>query len=415
MGKSAAGPKIREMQDQLRDAARQLHGQTTLCRALSGMARNLRTSAQEFHLAAELQQRLLPDRLPTVSGVRISRRCLHAAHGGSDLHDVFDVGDGVVGFLVAEASGTGLCGALMLTHAKVAFDAARTHHSSPAPILEEANRQIFLKRPNSHYLRSFMGVLDLRAMRLKYVGAGHRPPLLLGARGVRALMGEKECLGRTERVRLEEREVQLRPGDRLLLHSAGLTAAKDYSLADLKRCVAAHSKSAPEDMIQQVIKDHHEHLKGAHPPADVTLIAVELSRELSRELKMIIPTEPGRLSRVVAAVMEKLGSLNYGERSQFAVRLCLEEALINAMKHGNRMDRSKKITVTCEADDHGLKLSVEDEGQGFHPEAVPDPTRPENLEVTHGRGLLLMRSYMDKVTHNEKGTKITFEKKAPWE
>ena len=70
--------------------------------------------------------------------------------------------------------------------------------------------------------------------------------------------------------------------------------------------------------------------------------------------------------------------------------------------------------MTFSADHDQCVVAVEDEGQGFDPSAVPDPTADENLELPHGRGLVLMRAYMDEVSFNAKGNRVTMRKKAPW-
>ena len=94
----------------------------------------------------------------------------------------------------------------------------------------------------------------------------------------------------------------------------------------------------------------------------------------------------------------------------FAIRLALEEALANAIKHGNRYDRSKSITVTIEIDDERTVIVVTDQGEGFDPGIVPDPTVDENLEKPGGRGIMLMRAYMDEIAYNEHGNEVRMVK-----
>jgi serine/threonine-protein kinase RsbW len=107
--------------------------------------------------------------------------------------------------------------------------------------------------------------------------------------------------------------------------------------------------------------------------------------------------------RVIAAA-ERAG---YSEASRFAVRLAIEEAIVNAFKHGHKtLSKSETITVEYEVSPEVISIVVTDKGPGFAPEAVPDPTAEENLMKTSGRGLLLMRAYMTEVSHNEAGNQI---------
>lgn len=91
----------------------------------------------------------------------------------------------------------------------------------------------------------------------------------------------------------------------------------------------------------------------------------------------------------------------------------MEEAIANAVKHGNRLDPSKQIHVTCRLGTSGLYVEVADEGEGFDPSAVPDPTAPDRLEEPSGRGIMLMRSFMDRVEFSPRGNCVKLEKQSP--
>lgn len=97
----------------------------------------------------------------------------------------------------------------------------------------------------------------------------------------------------------------------------------------------------------------------------------------------------------------------YPEASRFAVRLALEEAIVNAFKHGHQgLGRHETIRVEYDVQPGAITIVVTDRGPGFEPEAVPDPTSDENLTKTSGRGLLLMRAYMTEISHNDAGNQI---------
>jgi serine/threonine-protein kinase RsbW len=97
----------------------------------------------------------------------------------------------------------------------------------------------------------------------------------------------------------------------------------------------------------------------------------------------------------------------YSDKDLFAVRLAVEEALVNALRHGNREDLAKRVNVTFLVGPERLLIEVQDEGEGFDLKAVPDPLAPENLERSSGRGLHLMRTYMSWVRFNASGNCVT--------
>lgn len=90
-------------------------------------------------------------------------------------------------------------------------------------------------------------------------------------------------------------------------------------------------------------------------------------------------------------------SRGFGDEVIFAIDLALRESVANAVKHGNKFDEGKTVQVTFSDSADGFEITVRDFGSGFSLEEIPDPTNPENLLKTNGRGLLFMRSFMDEV------------------
>jgi len=94
------------------------------------------------------------------------------------------------------------------------------------------------------------------------------------------------------------------------------------------------------------------------------------------------------------------------------LQLALEEGLANAVKHGNQLNPAKLVKVECQLlDDCMIQVTIEDEGAGFNPEEVPDPTDFANLDKPSGRGIVLMRAFMDEVLYNDRGNQLTFCKR----
>jgi len=112
---------------------------------------------------------------------------------------------------------------------------------------------------------------------------------------------------------------------------------------------------------------------------------------------------------VLERVVEALEAAGYGRRDVFGVRLALEEAIVNALKHGHRHDPAKEVHVRCRVTPGWILAEVEDQGPGFDPDRIPDPRADENRGRDAGRGLLLMRRYMD-VRYNATGTRVTLVK-----
>jgi len=111
------------------------------------------------------------------------------------------------------------------------------------------------------------------------------------------------------------------------------------------------------------------------------------------------------------AILAELNRHAYSEDSIFAIKLALEEALTNAVKHGNQNDVDKRVTVRFAVTPNEVKVIVRDEGPGFIPENVPDCTCADRLSVPSGRGIMLIRAYMDEVCYRDQGRELYFTKK----
>ena len=121
---------------------------------------------------------------------------------------------------------------------------------------------------------------------------------------------------------------------------------------------------------------------------------------------LVVESKPSAITSVCKEILPKLKENNFDKDDIFAVHLTLEEAFHNAVKHGNRMDPSKKVKIGYSVSADMIEISITDEGAGFEPESVEDPRFGEGLFKPGGRGLLLMNSYMDVVEFNEKGNSV---------
>ena len=126
---------------------------------------------------------------------------------------------------------------------------------------------------------------------------------------------------------------------------------------------------------------------------------------------MVISSDLQAARRVEEALLGQVSARGYGEAAQFAIKLALEEGLNNAIKHGNGYDPDKNVRVEFDVNGDRAIIVITDEGRGFTPDAVPDPTADENLERPCGRGLMLMRAYMDEVSFNDQGNQVRMVKR----
>ena len=127
--------------------------------------------------------------------------------------------------------------------------------------------------------------------------------------------------------------------------------------------------------------------------------------------KLVTSSDLKSARKLEKFLLRKVARAGYGEKSVFAIKLALEEGLNNAIKHGNRGDSSKKIEVGFDIDSSRACFTITDQGSGFDLAGVPDPTADENLEKPSGRGIMLIKAYMDEVSYSGRGNSICMVKR----
>ena len=113
---------------------------------------------------------------------------------------------------------------------------------------------------------------------------------------------------------------------------------------------------------------------------------------------------------LVQEILSALEGYGWGKEHLFGIHMALEESLSNAVRHGNKHDPNKQVYVDCELSPNRFYIKIRDEGAGYDPCKVPDCCADENLEIPGGRGLALMRAYMDRVELSDRGTCVVMEK-----
>lgn len=132
------------------------------------------------------------------------------------------------------------------------------------------------------------------------------------------------------------------------------------------------------------------------------------------EFGQSLPSRIKAISPFVRQFMRFVLNCRAANGSELEIETAVREALANAVIHGNGQNPCKRVHMACRCYVDGeLFISVRDEGQGFESSAVPDPTAAENLLLTHGRGIYLMKALMDEVSFEKHGTVVHMRKKSP--
>ncbi len=123
--------------------------------------------------------------------------------------------------------------------------------------------------------------------------------------------------------------------------------------------------------------------------------------------RLKIESRLSNLRLIENAIDEITGAIGVKQDNYGKIMVAALEAVNNAVTHGNRSDPNKIVDVEIAFEDNGINITVTDEGEGFNPKSIPDPTMPENIEELSGRGVFLMTKLADSIKFNEKGNSVT--------
>jgi serine/threonine-protein kinase RsbW len=134
----------------------------------------------------------------------------------------------------------------------------------------------------------------------------------------------------------------------------------------------------------------------------------------AKTTELSLPSRIDTVATAAAALAEFLTRSGVSDDAAFGIDLAVREAVTNAVIHGNRQDENKTVDVTLKSSPEAVEISVHDQGAGFNPEEVPDPTAAENILKASGRGIFFMRTFMDEVNwliRPEGGTTVRMVKR----
>jgi sigma-B regulation protein RsbU (phosphoserine phosphatase) len=228
-----------------------------------GMANRIETERkveQEMKIAREVQRRLLPQDAPALRTLEYAGQCVQARAVGGDYYDFLELAPGHVGFVVADISGKGISGALLMANLQANLRSQYAVALTDLPrLLQSVNRLFYKNTEENRYATLFFAAYDDASRRLRYVNCGHNPPLLVRAdQKVESLQSTATVVGLFEEWQCTVQETLLHPGDTLIIYTDGVVEAENASGQEfggsrLQQAVLQAWKESPVEMLQRVI------------------------------------------------------------------------------------------------------------------------------------------------------------------
>lgn len=239
-----------------------------------------RRARQEMDIARQVQSKLLPQKAPVLRTIEYAGTCIQARAVGGDYYDFLDLGEGRVGFVLADVAGKGISAALLMANlqAHLRSQSAIVSHDF-AETLEKVNRLFYESTEPNNYATLFIGVYEDETRRLRYINCGHNPPVILHGDTVERLCATATVLGLFENWQCEVDETCLRRGDILAICTDGVleatnAAGEEFGEAGLVGGLRAERNLGARELLESVIARVKEFTAGEQAD-DLTLLVAK--------------------------------------------------------------------------------------------------------------------------------------------
>lgn len=385
---------------------------------------------EEMETAKKIQEGLMPSILPEMISVDSAAVYIPASKVGGDLYDIMITPSQKTAVLIFDVSGHGIPAALVGAMAKMLFAHFIEKTESPAEVFRLINKKICSFIKTEQYLTAFLGIIDPVKNIMTYSRAGHVPPLVYRKKEKKIISLDSRgfFIGHPALENLAEyweQTINLEPGDKILFYTDGLTEGRNPlgALYGIERLRAVYSSCAGhklDSILENIVSDQTNFRKGMPLRDDFTLLCIEQgnTESILKDSGFTPEDQPDirilnnhtEIEKTCECILKEMDRRGFGEKSIKQFKLCIYEMITNALLHGNRGDPSKRVVIFYKVTLFAATISVMDEGQGFNYNDIPNPLLPENRIKDHGRGLYLIRHYLDEVTFNERGNRITGRK-----
>lgn len=233
----------------------------------------------ELEIAHNVQQKLFPNQTRQLASIDYAGRCVPAREVSGDYYDFLDVGEGGLGFVVGDVSGKGIGAALLMANLQACFRSqAKEALRHPAAMLSSVNKLFYESTPPEHFATLFFAHYDDRERRLRYANCGHLPPILLRADGsVERLSSTATVLGVFSAWTSEEKVVDLKTGDTLVIFSDGVTEAGIESDTEFGDDGLLSVMRANRFVTAETLANHIVDAVAGEKQDDVTVVAVRVN------------------------------------------------------------------------------------------------------------------------------------------
>jgi len=394
------------------------------------MEYSLTENDKDLSVARKIQLAMVPHTIPAIDGLDIDSMFMPCNALGGDLFDIIHISKDILAFLIYDVSGYGVTSTLISAMAKVCFSKHIRTIQSPRAVLERVNMEIIRDVPAEFHFTAFLGYLDLHDNKLTYGNAGHIYPVVYRKKDATLipLKGTGTFIGVFENGFYDEQSIYLSPGDCLLMFTDGIYQLYDDNVQIARKMFEKHAldefnNGTHNKLLDSLREKYSKCVEQEAVRDDITAVAIEvLTQSRKNQIKEQLGFDTGdpvylqfisyfeEMDSAISVILSTLDVYGYPDEAIRKMKITLTELIVNAILHGHKRDYTRKVTIGHVISRVKAEIAIMDEGLGYDPKALPDPTLPENLERDCGRGLFIVRHYVDEIDFNERGNRIRIVK-----
>lgn len=382
--------------------------------------------SRELEIAAEIQESMLPARLPQLGGLSMAVSSIPASEVGGDFYDFVTLDDRHLVAIIGDVSGKGIPAAMLTSVTRTMLRVEAMRGEPPHKIIQQANNVLYqdLGRADA-FVTVFVAIIDTQEGRLSYASAGHTPTLLWQTETgqIKQLKATSPPIGIFGYQESASRVVELEPGDTLVFYTDGITEAHSpnddlFGLNRLTYIVESRANTPPEKLQQYIQSEVINFCRNAQGRDDATLLVIKIlphseaatPKDISTIIKTVdflYPAEMDYLNEIsqqIVAVCQELPTLPANARGDdfiYLIELAISEICTNIIKHayaGKQGNITGQVTLL----NNGVQLDFYDQGHSFDPHSVPEPQPDPHHLPEGGYGLHIVRQIMDVVSYETK-------------
>jgi len=374
----------------------------------------------ELKIAHEIQMSMVPKTFPPFPERRefdIYATLVPAREVGGDFYDFFFIDEQRLCFAIGDVSGKGVPAALFMALTKTLFRVTGGRQNAAAGlILSRLNTEICRDNDSCMFVTAFCGILDVQTGQVDYSNAGHNLPYVMSNGVVTALSNKGGmALGVADSANYGAGQIVLKPGDRLVLYTDGVTEAMDrknelFSEGRLEATLRGVNGRNSHEVVDRVVKDVQRFAADAPQSDDITLLVLGyagLGQTEERTLSALLKNDLAELQRLKQVVTEFAEQHRLAPELVYRVNLALDEIITNVISYGYEDSSEHEISVHLSWNDPNIKIEVEDDGRHFNPLEAPPPDTGKALVERQIGGLRvhLVRKLMDDLEYRRENNK----------